>query len=478
MKRTLSLLSLSLCAAFAQDLKITSGAVDHQVYQRDAGGRAAINISGVTTGQAVEALLYATAAPKKLLAKSGAQAVGGKWTMQVNAPTGGPYTLEVRVLKAKSGVKVSSLLVGDLWILAGQSNMEGVGDLVDVQPPDPRVNSFDQSDVWVNAKEPLHSLPDSVDRVHWRKNAQGQLARLEGEAAKQLAAGRKKGAGLGLPFAVEMVKRTGVPVGLLPCAHGGTSMNQWSPELRDKGGDSLYGSTYRRFKAVGGKVTGILWYQGESDGGPKEAPLFQEKFEKLVAAFRADFGQPDLPFYYVQIGRHVNAGVAEPWNMVQEMQRKAEANMPRTGMVPAVDVDLDDRIHVSTGDQKLVGKRLAILAMRDLFPKVQAPKRGPRLVSARLADGVLKVAFSDVNGKLVAAGRISGFSVHNNKGELLQQVFKARVDPSDGSVVLLSIDGKLPEGAVLHYGFGRNPYCNLRDEAGMGVPVFGPLAIQ
>jgi sialate O-acetylesterase len=340
------------------------------------------------------------------------------------------------------------------------------------------VNSFDQSDVWLNAKEPLHSLPDSVDRVHWRKNAQGQLVRLEGEARNQWLANRKKGAGLGLPFAVEMVRRTGVPVGLVPCAHGGTSMDQWNPALKDKGGDSLYGATVRRFKVVGGKVTGILWYQGESEASPVAAPLFQDKFEKMVAAFRSDFGQPELAFYYVQIGRHINATNIDPWNFVQEAQRKAETNLTRFGMVAAIDVELDDGIHVSTQDQKRVGKRLANLAIRDLFPKVPSPKRGPRFVSARFAEGVVKVAFSDVNAKLRADGRISGFTIHNSKNEPVPAIFKARVDPSDGSTILLYIGGKLPEGATLRYGYTRDPYCNLRDEADMGVPVFGPAPIQ
>jgi sialate O-acetylesterase len=402
----------------------------------------------------------------------------GKWSGVIgDVPTGGPYTLELRAAGSKP-VAVKHLLVGDLWILGGQSNMEGVADLVDVQAPDPLVNSFDMSDEWINAKEPLHSLPDSVDSVHWRKNAKGQIARLEGEEKQQFIANRKKGAGLGLPFAVELVRRTGVPVGLIPCAHGGTSMDQWSPALKDKAGASLYGATVRRFKAVGGKVAGMLWYQGESDANPKVVADFQTKFEKMVEAFRSDFDQADMPFYWVQIGRHVANTNIEQWNMVQEMQRKAEATISHGGMVSAVDVEIDDGIHVSTQDQKRVGKRLAVLALRDVFPKVQGPKRGPRLDSVRAENGIVKVTFSEVNGKLHSDGRISGFTVHNEKGEPVPAIFKAKVDPSNGSTILLYISGKLPEGAKLHYGYSRDPYCNLRDEADMGVPVFGPVAIR
>jgi hypothetical protein len=111
-------------------------------------------------------------------------------------------------------------------------------------------------------------------------------------------------------------------------------------------------------------------------------------------------------------------------------------------------------------------------------------KRGPRPISAKVEPGVhpntsfLRVTYSDVNGRLESDGRISGFSIHSPQGEALAVVFKTIVDPADPSSVLLAFAGKLPEGAVLHYGFGKDPYCNLHDSAGMGVPVFGPMPIK
>jgi sialate O-acetylesterase len=367
--------------------------------------------------------------------------------------------------------------VGDLWVLAGQSNMEGVGDLVDLQPPDPKVHSFDLTDNWLIAREPLHTLVNAVDRVHWPRNANKEPVRTEGEALIRYNEKRKKGAGPGLPFAVEMTRKTGVPIGLVPCAHGGTSMAQWDPAFRDQGGDSLYGGMYRRVKAVGGKVAGVLWYQGESDANPNAAPLFAQKFSELIAAIRSDFGQPDLPFYYVQLGRHISTQNTVEWNQVQEAQRLAELAIPHTGMITAVDMSLDDGIHVNTQDHKRLGKEFATLALGTL-------KRGPRPVSAKVEPGVhpntsfLRVTYSDVNGRLESDGRISGFSIHSPQGEALTVVFKTIVDPADPSSLLLAFAGKLPEGAVLHYGFGKDPYCNLRDSAGMGAPVFGPMPIK
>jgi sialate O-acetylesterase len=480
MKKAAVLCLLVGFLASAQPARITGGVAGNQVFQRGAGDRADIAFEGTAANGPVEArlLLRGVAAPG-FDWRPAAKAQDGKWTAMLRGvPVGGPYTLEIRTGGADAADRVAGLLVGDLWVLAGQSNMEGVGDLADVQPPNGMVNSFDQTDRWGIAEEPLHRLVDAADRVHWRRNQQKEPEKLTGEALQKFIADRKKGAGLGLPFAAEMVRRTGVPIGLVACAHGGTSMDQWDPALRDRAGDSLYGATIRRVRLVGGKVKGILWYQGESDANPKAAPVFQQKFERLVAAFRSDFGQPDLPFYYVQIGRYVNTSNVAEWNAVQEMQRKAEAAIPRLGFAPAVDFALDDGIHVGTQDLKRLGARLAGLACHDWFPDnagCAALKRGPRPVSARFDNGVVRVEFDEVNGGLRAQGRPAGFSIHAPGGEPLAAIYKVRLE---ANAALLHVQGKLPEGAALWYGNGKDPYCNVRDAADMAMPVFGPLAIQ
>ena len=470
MKHVLATVLLLASAALAAEVRITGGAADDQVFQRGADSRADITLSGTAEpgGASVEARVT-----RKHQVVEGfdwaaiAKATGGKWSGFVKGlPAGGPYRIEVRAGSATTAV--NNILVGDLWVLAGQSNMQGVGDLVDVEMPHELVHNFNMADQWEVAEEPLHTLPAAVDPVHWPK---GQTAPLAGEALRKYVANRKKGAGLGLPFAVEMVRRKGVPIGLLSCAHGGTSMDQWDPGLKSKVGESLYGSMLRRVQAAGGKVTGVLWYQGESDSSPKAAPLFQGKFERLVTQIREDFGQPGLPFYYVQIGRHINNSNVAEWNLVQDSQRKAELTIPHSGIVAAIDTTLDDGIHVGTADLKLLGRRLANLATGET-------KRGPRPVTATFQAGMVRVTFSEVNGRLRSAGRISGFSIHNAEGAAVPMIYKAQVDPSDPSAILLYVGGKMPEGAVLWYGNGKDPYCNVRDGAGMGLLVFGPLPIQ
>jgi sialate O-acetylesterase len=472
MRRILSLALLAVSLLCGQSLRVTGGVADDQVFQRDAQGRATIHLAGVAQGadgRSVEARLSRKHQVVRDWAPLG-KVAGGKWAGELSdVPAGGPYRIDLRA--GEGAAAVQNVLIGDLWVLAGQSNMQGVGDLTNVELPHELVHLFDMADRWMVAEEPLHTLVSAADRVHWPRNAEKQPERYEGERLKQYMATRRKGAGLGLPFAVEMVRRTGVPVGLLACAHGGTSMAQWDPALKDQGGDSLYGSMLRRVEAAGGKVAGVLWYQGESDANPKAAPVFQEKFEQFVRSVREDFGMPDLPFYYVQIGRHVSGQNVAEWNLVQESQRKAEAAMPRSGMAPAVDLALDDGIHVGTQDLKRLGRRLANLAL-------DRTRRGPRPLAATFQNGMVRVSFEQVNGRLVTAGRVSGFSVHGADGAALPLIFKAEIDPADPTAVLLHIGGKLPEGASLRYGFGKDPYCNVRDAEDMAVPVFGPLPIR
>lgn len=471
------IIALALLAGslWAQSIAVTGGVAASQVVQRDSSGKANLAFSGIadgSDGKQIEARL--TGGIRNLFSgwKKVADVSGGKWEVTLrDVSEGGPYKAEFRVSGGRQSASVEPVFVGDIWILAGQSNMEGVGDLIAVEQPDERVRMIDMvEEKWQRAYEPLHNLPGSVDRVHWRVNATKEKERFTGTKLEEFNHDRKKGAGLGLPFGVQYVKDTSVPVGLLPCAHGGTSMDQWDPAKWDKAnpGESLYGSMMRRFALAGGKVKGILWYQGESDANQAAAPQFREKFEALIRAVRKDTGDADLPFYYVQIGRHVSAANVESWNQVQNIQRLVEDSVPATAVFSSIDSALDDQIHVSTPDLKRIGQNMAQFA-------AGSAKRGPRLKSVEMKDGVLAVSFDEVNGKLVSEGRVSGFSIHGIHGEEVQAIYKATIDKDK---INLSIQGKLPEGAVLHYGFGKNPYCNVRDEEGFGVLAAGPISIQ
>ena len=113
--------------------------------------------------------------------------------------------------------------------------MQGVGKLGSHAGSDPLVHCFTMGQRWELANEPLHWLVDSPDPVHNQRWFRG--GDLDESKRRTIRANARKarttGAGLGLPFAKELVRRTGVPVGLIASAHGGTSMEQWDPSGRD-----------------------------------------------------------------------------------------------------------------------------------------------------------------------------------------------------------------------------------------------------
>jgi sialate O-acetylesterase len=189
----------------------------------------------------------------------------------------------------------------------------------------------------------------------------------------------------------------------------------------------------------------------------------------------------DPTSYFVQLGRHIAAANQMEWNALQEAQREVASSVARTGIVAAVDLTFDDGIHISTPGLKKLGTRLANLATRDLFPQVKefgTLQPGPRPMSAVYSAGVVRVVYSGVNGKLASEGRIGGFTIHGDNGELLPAIYKADIDSTNGSTVLLYVQGKMPARASVRYGYGKDSYCNLRDSADMAAPVFGPMTIK
>ncbi len=474
-------LAVALCgAASISAMTVQSGVAAHQVLQCDTAGNAALALSGAASAAGM-AQARVVGVQKEIVAWTDLGAVAnGAWQGTLPAvPAGGPYVIEVRVRddagKSLESAAVDDVLVGDVWVLAGQSNMQGVGNRFNVESPDPLVHTFSMSYEWRLAQEPLHTLAESPDAVHANFNSPE-------EREKGIKGWRdgSKGAGLGIAFAKEMLKRTGRPVGLVASAHGGTSMDQWNPALKDQGGASLYGSMCKQVAAAGGKVRGVVWYQGESDANADAQPVYREKMKKLVASMRKDFGVPDLPFYYVQIGRFVvNNDKPGPWTAIQTDELALEPELAPGGMVASIDLALDDAIHAGTQGLKVLGRRLAMLAERDLYggKAVSGPRFEQLAVTGTPYGLQVKVHFTTVNGALSAAGRVNGFSISSGPaGADVPCIYNQEISPDEPNTVLLWIS-ELPDQPHLWYGRGFNPYCNVADAANMAVPVFGPIAI-
>jgi sialate O-acetylesterase len=385
-----------------------------------------------------------------------------------------------RVAAANSFESTKDQNMSDLWILAGQSNMEGCGKLKDVEESAENVRCFAHGDYWETAAEPLHWLSEAVDEVHH----EGVPAALRVDRTL-----REGGAGLALTFAKHVSQRANIDIDLLPAAHGGTSMQQWSPDLKHLGGGSLYGALMRRVDLArqtnkDTRLRGLLWYQGESDANVQDAAAYSARMARLIEEFRTDLNFPDMPFYLVQIGCFVGdvlGGLndAAGWEMIREQQRLLPTLVPHTATISAIDLGLDDGIHISTQSLKRLGRRIGNVALNKAYGR-EAPT-GPQLRSVKQDGAPIRVSFDNVTRMLIApdpAGRVPGFSLSfGNNRPTVNAFYKSYVDPQSPSDVLLYCDQPITPDVKLYYGADVYPFCQLTDAEDMGVPAFGPIAI-
>lgn len=458
-------------------MKIIEGLFDHMVLQRDARNACDAVICGTCAGEGrvVAVVKRRGKIVPGFAAKPCGTARRGRFEARLRGlAAGGPYDIDLRVRDAKrgmiEGVSVRDVLVGDVWILAGQSNMQGCGRREHRAKPDPRVRAFYMNDRWRTAEDPIHNMDAALDPIHREING-GSLPPPE----------RIAGVGPGVAFGKEMLRRTRVPQGLLACAHGGTSMAQWNPALKKLGGGSLYGATVRRVRHNGGKVAGVVWYQGESDANPDAAPSYTRAMRDLIRALRRDCDHPTLPVAIVQISRVIGwpSETAGYWNSIQDQQRRLPANIAHLATVPAIDLRLDDGIHIGGADQQRLGRRLA--EAMDVLRRGNSAGKPPIEVAAvkisrqRGRDmAVVTVEFANVIGTLRSDGRATGFSFGESRPNL--GVFDTQLQKNRALLYITEPPASLGSEA-LSYGAGANPVCNITDEADRSLPVFGPLAL-
>jgi sialate O-acetylesterase len=280
-----------------------------------------------------------------------------------------------------------------------------------------------------------------------------------------------------------MQRLTKVPQGLISCAHGGSAMVQWDPKLKRLGGNSLYGAMIRRFIVNGGNVAGMIWYQGCSDTSREHHAHYTRRMKEFFRVVRRDFNNQRMPVAMVQIARvsYCDDTGDDPfryWNSIQEQQRLLPEVVDRLTVVPAIDLDLDDSIHVGGKSQNRLGKRIAHAALVQKSGR-RAGKAPIEPLSARCKVDkvnqfrVIEVTFANVEGSLRSSGKPAGFSLVHHDHTECRRIYAIEVKGSK-VIVKTSIPATENHDVCLYYGFGGNPYCNITDAADRSLPVFGP----
>ncbi|MBE6608603.1 MAG: sialate O-acetylesterase [Ruminococcaceae bacterium] len=163
------------------------------------------------------------------------------------------------------------------FLMIGQSNMAGRGHFDEVEPIKNKLCHMLRMGRWQAMSEPIN--PDRVIfNPSWHS-----------------------GISLGASFADDFAKYTGCPVGMIPCADGGTSIDQWMP------GEILYDHAVMMTKLAmrSSNFSGILWHQGESDCAEAKRILYKEKFITMITAMRRDLGNENIPVIIGELGTNV-----------------------------------------------------------------------------------------------------------------------------------------------------------------------------
>lgn len=286
-----------------------------------------------------------------------------------NIPIGGPYTVDFVCLSRERcveyslrGDKINHLFVGDVYLIAGQSNAAGMarGELSEM--PEIGISVLRNLDRWDIASSPM------VDDT--RHN-------------------------MFLAFAKKIRRETGMPIGLIPAAVGGAPLSTWLPSER--------GEFYTRaMEAMGGKkIRGVLWYQGCTDAGDGySTEEYLRRFTEFVNTLRADLSEPDLPFFTFQLNRQrrrdVNERLDALYDGIREAQRLAPHRIEGVYVIPAIDaLNMSDFIHNSRSSNAMLGERLARQVLEKLYGKGLGAD-APEIRSAELVGNTVVAEFSGV----------------------------------------------------------------------------------
>lgn len=272
----------------------------------------------------------------------------GTWRVTFPAvPAGGLYRIETTMtyegwdgLSCTRGDMVHHIGVGDVFVIAGQSNAAGRAKDPVADDPEPGVSVLRPSGRWDLASHPLGETTGAVYVGHYENHNPGHSPWLH--------------------FAKRLRRELGYPIGLVPCAYGGAPLRWWNPEEN--------GALFRNMlDMLSGLVPrAVLWYQGEAEGYENSAETYLARFGALVRHTREALGNPELPFLTVQLNACVEGpseALDRQWGMVRQAQRQARYALPGVAVVPANDLALYDFIHNAAASNLVIGERCARAAL-------------------------------------------------------------------------------------------------------------------
>lgn len=391
----------------------------------------------------------------------------GNWKLKVATPkAGGPY--EITVSDGKS-MKLKNVLIGEVWVCSGQSNMEmpmkgfknqpilGGSDAI-VLSANPNIRLFTVKRG--TSLEPLNNFSGD-----WKTCIPENVYEFSATAYY---------------FGLMLNKVLNVPIGLINTSWGGTRIEPWISEMgcknfdwvklpEKKPVDNLSKQTPTvLFNAminpmVGYGIRGAIWYQGESNRNePKD---YAKLLLGLVTNWRTLWGVGDFPFYYVQIAPFDYGPTGLSSAYLREAQLKASTAIPNIGMASIMDVGEKDCIHPAA--KETASKRLALLALAQTYGIKGINCQSPILKEMKVKEGVIKLTFDNAPMGLTSFGKeLSCFEVAGEN----KCFFPAKAFISDEGITLFS--SQVGNPVAVRYAFKDFIVGDLFSTDGLPVSSF------
>lgn len=416
----------------------------------------------------------------------------GAWRVKLAPMTASskPRTLSVSSGGARVGAQ--NVLVGDVWLCAGQSNMQAWAAGSDVEQflktaDDPLLRVF-LVDV-TSTTAPVTKFrqgppPGMVDVQRAKMNQYGlKWTPSAQEAARWFSA-------VTYAFGRGIHRETGVPTGLITAALGGTPAQAWTPReallalpalrplVDQPGASGLYNGSIAPLAPFA--IKGVVWYQGESNADTyEEATQYRTLLPAMIGSWRKAWGYP-LPFVLVQLPAFhpIQTQPSDsPWAWLREAQAMTAQSVPQVALAVTIDTGSADNLHPST--KAAVGERAARAALALAYHRSLVPT-GPLFQSMVVEDGAVRVRWKNVGAGLasrevttnggathVAVLPVQGFSVCGANHQFVWA--NAQIVGKDAVVVS---SPQVPHPVAVRYAWAGFPLCNLYNSEGLPASPF------
>lgn len=343
----------------------------------------------------------------------------GKWIVLLDKMPASGKPADLAITGSNTTV-FHNILIGDVWLCSGQSNMEYPMDRTLYRYAPPK-RGADSATLELARTE----KPDAIRYLYVEKNlkAQPELP-TKGWTTNSDTMLRRISA-IGYFFAKEIYAQTGVPIGIIHDNWGGTRIEPWTPDwayqqspvFAAQTNDATFkidgvhpGQMYNSLIAplVPYSIKGVLWYQGESNAMIDDQATYNDKFKLLVESWRKEFRDADMPFYYVQISPHgytkrkTDKPVKGPESLPLAWEAQtAGLTIPNTGMIVTTDL-VDNLGDIHPSYKWVAGHRLALLAEAKTYGKKVTEFSGPVYKSMKAGKDNITLSFNHTGSGLIS----------------------------------------------------------------------------